>query len=84
MYLPWIRNLKKSLYSNAETLLNTSNLVKGGEGGGGEKKGWEMFSKSHLGLLLQLQEVPPFGEIRGQEKKLCKKKNLCLECNAEP
>ena len=36
MYLPWIRNLKKSLYSNAETLLNTSNLVKGG--GGGEKR----------------------------------------------
>ena len=34
MYLPWIRNLKKSLYSNAETLLNTIKLVKG-EGGGG-------------------------------------------------
>ena len=38
MYLPWIRNLKKSLYSNAETLLNTSKLVKGG-GEGGRKEG---------------------------------------------
>lgn len=37
MSLPRIRNLKKSLYSNAETLLNTSKLVKGG--GGGEKEG---------------------------------------------
>ena len=83
MYLPWIRNLKKSLYSNAETLLNTSKLVKGG-GRGGERKGRERFSKSPLRLLLQLQEVPPFGEIRGQEKKSCKTKNLCLECNAEP
>ena len=82
MYLPWIRNLKKSLYSNAETLLNTSKLVKG-EGGGG-REGRERFSKSHLGLLQQLQEAPPFGEIRGQEKKLCKTKNLCLECNVEP
>ena len=81
MYLPQIRNLKKSLYSNAETLLNTSKLVKGG---GGEREGRERFSKSHLGLLLQLQEVPPFGEIHGQEKKLCKTKSLCLEYNAEP
>lgn len=82
MYLPWIRNLKKSLYSNAEILLNTSKLKEGGRGG--ERKGRERFSKSPLRLLLQLQEVPPFGEIRGQEKKSCKTKNLCLECNAEP
>ena len=40
MYLPWIRNLKKSLYSNAETLLNTIKLVKGGgEGGRKEEEG---------------------------------------------
>ena len=51
---------------------------------GGGREGRERFSKSHLGLLLQLQEVPPFGEIRGQEKKLCQRKNLCLEYNAEP
>ena len=82
MYLPWIRNLKKSLYSNAETLLNTSSLKEGGRGG--ERKRRERFSKSPLRLLLQLQEVPPFGETCGQEKKSCKTKNLCLECNEEP
>ena len=59
-----------------------SSLKEGGRGG--ERKGRERFSKSPLRLLLQLQEVPPFGEIHGQEKKLCKTKRLCLEYNAEP
>lgn len=62
MYLPSIRNLKKSLYSNAETLLNTSKLVKG-EGGGGGRGGRGLvslvlgYSNNYKRLLLLVKSV---------------------------